>query len=464
MPRTIEYDVAVDAARADAGARQASRAIRGLDSTVSGLTRRLGALGAAYASVSGVRQLGQLVKSSAELGDELTNLSRATGLGVEDLQVWTRVLTDAGATQDQVRASLSRINIAIQRAGQGSKTEAEAFRSLGVELGSVDEVMRQLLESTNPSNINERLPALQRLFGEDAVRAFTVALTGSTEAFDKLAESTSRLSGSDAASLSALNSQLEETTRLLRNELGEIVVEIADGFGLIGDRYADMIANLGQSDIEQEIADISNELAEANERLRGLVSGEIGSLQREREIRFITAEIQELEIRLSQAHARAQDLANVVPEIKPAEGPRQLTDQAKQLAEALERARDATRGFLTDPRNTDDSLTRQFEARVRAMREVRREQERINSLTGQFAEVLEDADGRADDFWRRQREEAEAAARALEENVVGAINQIIDAFGRGELSARRFGAILTQFLIGELSRNGRLRSLLSGGS
>lgn len=239
----------------DGVGRSATKAASGLSKINAGFSRLQGIItGGAVGAALGIA-----VKRSAEFGDEINNLSRSANLGARELQVWQRALTDAGATQAQAGVSLVKLNTAIQAAGQGSAREADAFRTLGVELGNTEQVLRQLLADTNPSNINERLPALRALFGDEQVKAWASALQSGTDDFDELLKRTSTLSGTDAASLAILNSQFEELGRTIKVRLAEEVVAAARAFGLLKGAAEDAYDTLGTAATESRIRELREE-------------------------------------------------------------------------------------------------------------------------------------------------------------------------------------------------------------
>jgi hypothetical protein len=84
--------------------------------------------GAAAAAVA----LGYMTKSAIDAADHLNDLSKATGLSVENIGGIGFAASQAGADLDGVAASFGKLNLKIAEAARGEKEAAEAFKVIGV--------------------------------------------------------------------------------------------------------------------------------------------------------------------------------------------------------------------------------------------------------------------------------------------------------------------------------------------
>ena len=164
-------------------------------------------------------------------------MSTAANLSVGNLQVWQQALTRAGASAESSNTSLARLATNVARAAQGDKALAEAFHLLDVEvknldgsLKTTDEVLNQLLNNISPENVQRYLPQLQRLFGDDAVRAWSIALSQGRSDFDALADSIVRIDENQANKLASLNASFAGIKQSLDATFASIVANFADEF------------------------------------------------------------------------------------------------------------------------------------------------------------------------------------------------------------------------------------------
>jgi hypothetical protein len=96
----------------------------------------------------------EVVEGTAEAGDQIKELSQATGVGVESLQILANAAKSEGVGMDGLAHSLTILTRMMAAAKGGSKDTAAAFKQLGVEVSdgrghirNADEVFLDLAEA-----------------------------------------------------------------------------------------------------------------------------------------------------------------------------------------------------------------------------------------------------------------------------------------------------------------------------
>ncbi len=252
MPR-LRYRVSMDAREADRGARVAERAMERVEQQsreTARAVRRFGddldragrEAGTAARGFRGVHTalagiatgavavgLQRVIANAAELGDSLTNLSRATDLSVEALQTYGEAFRQGGASQAQYEAGVARLGLSLSQARRGTLLQAAALRELNVtDLTDVEGALRRIFETVDADSFQRLRPVLRQVFGDDSVRVFGSTLQRSVEDVDRIRERVGALGTEGAAALSSVASEASELSAILRTELAEAVAANAD--------------------------------------------------------------------------------------------------------------------------------------------------------------------------------------------------------------------------------------------
>lgn len=117
-----------------------SRAIRGIDAQISGLTKAFRTLGgfAGFATVTaGLTQLGA---SAARMAGELQDASDKLGVSATELLRLKGAAEESGASFDQVQTALVFLAKTTGEATRGGKEATEAFRLLGIDAAKLAEL------------------------------------------------------------------------------------------------------------------------------------------------------------------------------------------------------------------------------------------------------------------------------------------------------------------------------------
>ena len=218
---------------------RSGRRLRGAVSAYRAVGAAIAAVGAS-AVVAGVTRV---VTASAELGDQISNLSSAAGLGADEFQRFQRVFEFGGAGLEQYSAGMVRLNRAISAAQAGSDPARQALADLGITATDTGTALRQAIATVTPDNFQRLLPAIQQVFGDDAIRVFASTLQLSGQEVDQLTSRMNVLTDEGVAGLSALNRELDTMRREIQTALAVEVAENADEIAASVDRLATAFIN-----------------------------------------------------------------------------------------------------------------------------------------------------------------------------------------------------------------------------
>lgn len=110
--------------------KKATETANNIDSFIGQVKKVAGALGLAELGRQAFEYMESLQKSAAELSTQAT----ALGLSTDQLQAYKIAAVDAGTSSDAITTAVTRFNVAIGEANQGSKTQIDALNSLGVKI------------------------------------------------------------------------------------------------------------------------------------------------------------------------------------------------------------------------------------------------------------------------------------------------------------------------------------------
>jgi hypothetical protein len=137
--------------RFGADSAELRKSLKTVEGDVKRFTRDVGrmkdALAGAFA-VTGLAKagaaLGRLIVSGAEAADKLGKLAQSAGMPVEDLSKLAYAAELSDVSTEELGTSLARLSKNMVEAAQGSKSQAEAFARLGVEVKNADGTMRDV--------------------------------------------------------------------------------------------------------------------------------------------------------------------------------------------------------------------------------------------------------------------------------------------------------------------------------
>lgn len=169
-----------------AAANAAKTAEQGLVNVSQVLSGALGlSLASAFARVSS--GLKSLATDAISSGDELAKLSQRTGVTVEALQELRFAAKSAGVEQATMDKSLKMLGRSMGEASAGTKTYADAFRALGIDikdgdgkLREIDDVLMDVADGLSQTESQaDKLAIAQRLLGRSGSELVNVLQDGS---------------------------------------------------------------------------------------------------------------------------------------------------------------------------------------------------------------------------------------------------------------------------------------------
>jgi hypothetical protein len=196
-----------------------------LESAFSGLTSTLGAL----AGAAGVAALTQFVKQGIDAADALDDVAQKSGIAVESLSALGYAAKIEGISVDAFGGSITKLNVNLQAAAQGSKEMQQAFASVGIsaaELNTIrpDDAFRRIAEAfASISDGSEKSALAVRLFGKsgaDLIPLLNLGATGLARAGDEARRFGLIVSAETAAASATFNDNLTKLRAA------------AEGFGL----------------------------------------------------------------------------------------------------------------------------------------------------------------------------------------------------------------------------------------
>lgn len=238
-----------DTRKFDAGARGVASKVAGLNSTFGSLT---GGIGSASGALSGIASplalaaggavvaataigglavgLFNLVKSSAEAGGELFDLSQKTGFTVETLSGLSIVAKTTGSDIQALSGSLVIFQKNQDAAADSNSKQGKLFRSLNIDIHDNEKALRQVFTALHKMGEGTHQTAVAtQFFGRSgaAVNAIIKETNGNLdEAIKKYDKMGLIISTGSAAASDKFNDLLEETTLQLSAVTRSIGMEL----------------------------------------------------------------------------------------------------------------------------------------------------------------------------------------------------------------------------------------------
>lgn len=162
---TFQSDLGKASAAAETHARRIDRALAGVKaSVVSHLAGAAAAVGGAFGAAAFVN----LVRGTIEAQDHLLQLSRATGVSVEQLGGLGFAASQTGGNLDDMALAFRKFNVNIAEAAAGNEKQIENFRALGISLKE--------LQTVNPGELFIKAAGAFASFEDDANKAARASL------------------------------------------------------------------------------------------------------------------------------------------------------------------------------------------------------------------------------------------------------------------------------------------------
>lgn len=165
-----------------AGAQQTASAVRMWETSLSGIPGILRTIGTGFLALQGVNFL----KTFSAFAEQLNEVSKRTGVLVEDLHALERVGKLEGATFEEITTGMRFLSKAIAEANNPMSEQAKLFKILGVDAqgivksgGNVKDVMLALSNVFKDNlTVSDRYLVAQKLLGRSSEGLINVLLQG----------------------------------------------------------------------------------------------------------------------------------------------------------------------------------------------------------------------------------------------------------------------------------------------
>lgn len=211
----------------------------------------IAAVGAA--AVAGAKKLVDMAAETAAAGDRIDKQSQRLGMSAEAFQEWDFIMSQNGATIDNLKTGLNKLNNLVDDAKNGSSSAAETFKRLGL---SMDEINSMSLEERfsaviaalqNIDDESERNAIANDVLGKSYVDLIPLlnSTSESTEALRQKAHETGQIM-SDEAVKSAVNytDAVDTMKRALDGFTNEMTAQMLPGLTEIAGGITDMVAGI----------------------------------------------------------------------------------------------------------------------------------------------------------------------------------------------------------------------------
>lgn len=263
----------------------------GLNSMLAGLSTGIGvAVGAliavAAAAIAAGVAIGGLVFSSANAAADLVDLSAKTGISTTRLQELSYIGEQIGVDLESIARSSARLTRAMGEAQDGTGSQADAFKKLGVSIKDADgnlrdsqEVFAEVLDALNAiENPAERDVIAMDLIGKSALELNPLIKAGSGE-LARLADQAHNVGAvmdKDAvAGLEAFDDTMASLKYGLKGTLGTLAAEFLPVFQLVGNTLQELFSSpefkAGLQEFSRILSDV---VAVTVDVLKDLLSGD----------------------------------------------------------------------------------------------------------------------------------------------------------------------------------------------
>ena len=207
------------------------KSLSGLGSKIGSISKGIG-IGLAAIGTAAVGMGVASVKSFADAGSEIYDMSKRTGMGAKALSEYKYMAEQSGASLGSVEVAAKRMAVAITEASQGSEAQASAFKNLGLSIED-----------------------LKAMTPEEQFKAITTAISNIQDPTAKAAAAVDIFgrSGTDLLSMLSEGEAGMDAMRQKAQELGVVFTEeTAAKADVLGDGIADM--EKGMKGLMNEIA------------------------------------------------------------------------------------------------------------------------------------------------------------------------------------------------------------------
>ncbi len=159
------------------------KAKSGVDDVVAGFKSAAVTLGGIFA----VNAIGNFIKDTVQMGDDLGDLSERLGISSQELEEWNYLAERGGFAAEDMALGMTLLNKNINAAVNGSSAQAEAFKKLGVnvkdsngKVGEAGDIFEGLADGFSKIESQSEATGLaMTLFGKSGTKLIPLLKKGS---------------------------------------------------------------------------------------------------------------------------------------------------------------------------------------------------------------------------------------------------------------------------------------------
>lgn len=251
---TIDINAKLASLEKDMGraAHIAEQNARRMESAFNGAKTALAGIGAALT----VGAFASMIKGVADAGDHLQKLSVKTGVAVEELSKLQYAASLSDVSNDELGASLSRLNKVMGEAADGSKEATSALARFGIAPGSMNtiEAFKQIAERVkNTGDATKVASGLTDIFGKSYAQLIPLLKSG-------------------ADSLKSSGDELERLGGVISGDLAKSAEEFNDNLTRIG-KSLDVLKISAGGPVIKSLESLTTKFIEATKAAGGFWSG-----------------------------------------------------------------------------------------------------------------------------------------------------------------------------------------------
>lgn len=425
-------------------ARPVSQALRGvkglfqnLKSDLGGMFKGLGGMaGGAMAGAAGavVAAFAKATHDAIEYAHEIKDLNEETGIGVESLQAFARIVSKTGGDAETANAGLQRFTVKIGEARSGSEDAQQAFEKLGISLKdsnghskSTETILKEVADKIKAiEDPTLRAQIAFDLFGRSGIKLVGALKEGAKGLEDfKKAHGGSLLSEAEIERLDRMGRVVPGLWANFKNIVGKGVVALSTTF--MGDANTDLRDK--KFNESQSPAVSPTELEHRAENAKKAAQ----ALERLDKLRLDRAHANMAET--EKLNALTQECKEIITQIHAAEdGSLEQTEARIKLLEKDKEILEAQNKIAKDKNEAQEKLNRKKEHELDV-------QKQIKEATAQYGDAAADLQAQKGD--RNHFTLEEMAGIGIDRDTTSEMaNQIVTArqIQRGEAYARQLAA------------------------
>jgi hypothetical protein len=275
---SLRVSLGLDSSQFNQGATSAEKRAHALGDRIGKSMRSpiaaIGSLKGVIGTLAGALALQEFAVATQrafDFADSIQDLSDRTGASTKLIQEFRYAAQLTGSDVGTADESLGKFTKTLGLAQQGSKQQADLFKSLGVTSSDFDEAFRQTLDGlAKLPTIQQRNAVALQIFGKGAATLTNLLGQGSA-AFEQMAAKAQALglviSGDLLANAGQVNDKLDTMKMILDTKFASAIVTNADALGTLADGFLKVATNALQA----------IEAARNFYNLQGFQKGDIGS-------------------------------------------------------------------------------------------------------------------------------------------------------------------------------------------